>query len=450
MKILRHILIAASAALSLALLTRCGDPDIEIPAGDPTEDPGGTGNPGEPEKPVVNKEGSIPLLYINTGGKNIPKSDYIDATMRLLNPDGVYSNQLDETFTIEIHGRGNSTWGMPKKPYKIKLAKKNRLLGMSDNKHWVLLANYSDKSLLRNALAFRLSEAAGMAWAVRWRPVEVYINGSYQGVYQLAEHVRVGDERVELDVVGTSDNSGDAVTGGYFLWIDGRSRDESNGVGFRTPRGLPVTIEDPETPTAAQLNYIRKFMEQTELDLYNLPYRDLGKIIDIDSFIRYFFVQELGKNVDGNMRLSTYMWKPRNGKLGFPCVWDFDLAFGNCNYMHEVGATNAPDGWHIRNAIWFRQLFRQQEFCDRVAAMWNEFYPKLAGVETEMRQWAARMDDAQKRNFQRWTILNTHVWPNLVVKGSYQGELNYMLDFFMTRAAWMNTEIQAGRLRKLD
>ncbi len=398
---------------------------------------------------AIASAGRLPALYINTGNvskSSIPLNNYIDATMRLYNPDGLYSDQLDQTFTMQIHGRGNSTWGMPKKPYKIKLTDKTRLLGMSDSRHWVLLANYSDKSLLRNALAFKLSELAGMQWAVRSRPVDVYFNGTYEGLYQLAEHVRVGSERVELDLVGAADNTGSAVTGGYFLWIDEKALYNKGMTGFTTARGLPVVFEEPETLTTQQRSYIENFIKQTELDIYNLTFEQYSEIIDIDSFIRYFFVHELAKNVDGNMRLSTYMTKPRGGRLGFPCVWDFDIAFGNCDY--NTGYT----GWYIRDAIWFRQLFRNDKFVARVTELWRVFYPKLAEAEAEMRATARLMDDAQKRNFAKWPILGVYVWPNVNAgsRTTYQQELDYMLKFLNDRAAWMNTEILAGRHKKTN
>ncbi len=435
MKFLRHILVAVPALLALALFARCGyAPDVI-----------------EPDEKIdvtpLPTTGRIPVIHIDTGGvgkNSIPLDTYINGTMRIENPDGLYSDQRDVSFPMEIHGRGNSTWGMPKKPFKIKLAEKNRLLGMSRSRHWVLLANYSDKSLLRNALAFKLSALAGMEWAVRWRPVELYLNNAYEGVYQLAEHVRVDPERINLQTVGAADNSGDALTGGYLLWIDEKGLYSKGLPGFTTPRGMPVVFEDPEVLTDRQRTYIEDFVKQTELDIYSLTFEQYSEIIDVDSFIRYFFVHELGKDVDGNMRLSTYMWKPRGGKLGFPCVWDFDIAFGNCDYN---GSGNGPAGWHIRNAIWFRQLFRNEKFCARVAVMWREFYPKLAEAEAEMRAQARLMDEAQVRNFAKWNILNTKVWPNYVVKGTYQGELDYMLDFFTERAEWMNAEITAGRHR---
>lgn len=402
------------------------------------------------------KTGRIPVLTITTAGKKgIEKNNYISATMRVEDYDGLYSDVAVEDLALEIKGRGNSTWDMEKKPYKIKLAEKQRFMGMSDSKHWVLMANYSDKTLLRNNMAFELSRVAGMPWVPRYVPVEVVLNDKKQGVYMLTEHVRVASERVDIELAGPSDNSGDALTGGYFIWVDSkcRERDEDkknpeNTPGFRTPRGLPVNILGPEEPTTEQMAYITKHIKDAELAIYDTPYSEFSKILDIDSFIKYFFVEEITKDVDGDMRLSTYMCKPHKGvnggRLYFPCVWDFDIALGNCDYN---GSGNGPTGWHIRNSIWFRQLFRKDEFVKKVTEEWREFYPKLARVEVEIRKQAALIDDAQKRNFEVWRILDRHVWPNNVVLGSYDAELEYMIKFYNDRITWMNTEIEAGRHR---
>lgn len=392
----------------------------------------------------------IPKISISTGGKAIQRDTYVGANMRIEDPDLLYGTIEAEDFTLEIKGRGNSTWGLPKKPYKLKLSDKKRLLGMSNDKHWVLLANYSDKSLLRNELAFELSRIAGMHWTPRSRPVELYLNGSFQGQYMLTEHVRVAPERVNLEVVDPSVESGDPLTGGYFLWIDSRALDEKRLPGFRTKsKGLPVVFEDPEAPGAAQKKYVEDYFNAVEQAIYNRSFAEYSELIDIESCIQYFFVQEIAKNVDGDMRLSTYMWKPYKGKLGFPCVWDFDIAFGNCNYNPNG---NGPTGWHIRDCTWIRQLFRNQEFVDKATEEWRRLYPELTRVEPAMREWAELIDDAQKRNFEKWPILGKYVWPNLNAESrtTYRQELDYMLDFFNQRIRWMNTEIEAGRLRKTN
>ncbi len=397
---------------------------------------------------------NIPKLYITTeNGRAIPWPDktFINATLRIEDPDLKYGNVASQTIPMEIRGRGNSTWGNPdfvKKPYKMKFTEKARILGMSESRQWVLLANYSDKSLLRNALAFKLSEMAGLPWTPKWRPVEVYLNGDYRGLYQLAEEIRVGSERLEMDVVAPSASSGDAITGGYFLRIDNRPLERGESPTFRTSKGMPVSFLSPEAEeiTTAQVNYIKNYVITAESLVYGSPYADYSQWIDVRSFIYYFFINELAKNQDGRLDLSTYMWKPYMGKLGIACIWDFDIAFGNCDY-HGSGS-NGYTGWWIRDARWFEAMFKSQTFVNQVTAEWNEFYPKLPEAEAEIREWAYELENAINRNYVKFPTLNRQVWPNVVVLGNYQAELDYMLGFFENRAAWMNARIQAGDHRK--
>ncbi len=394
------------------------------------------------------KDGPIPVLRI-TSPAITSKENYVTGTMRIEDPGLRYADVASETVDIEIRGRGNSTWGMPKKPYKVKLARKQRLLGMSDNRHWCLMANYSDKTLLRNSLAFKISELAGMSWAVRWVPVEVYLNGGYQGQYMLTEQVRTGSDRIEMSVVGANDNSGDAVKGGYLFCIDEKDLwDNPPKAGFwhqkNATQSIPVAFDEPEEPTQAQIDYAKALFNEIDDAIYHKSFAEYSKVIDVESVINFFFVNELAKNPDGNMRLSTYLAKPRDGKAYFPCVWDFDISFGNCDYG-DAGGMWTPSGWWIRESVWMRQFFRNPDFCARVTEMWNELYPKLPQLEDDIRAWAAEIDDAQKRNFQKWNILGVKVWPNYVVMGSYKGEVDFLIDFIKKRAAWLNTEIMAGR-----
>lgn len=397
-----------------------------------------------PYKVKIAETRQIPVLWISTGGTAINKEFYMAATMRIDDPDLLYGKVESETVSMEIKGRGNTTWGAPKKPFKIKLDEKKRLLGMSEDKHWVLLANYSDKTLLRNVAAFEISRLLDMAWVPRTRPVELYLNGSYEGQYMLTEHIRVSPERADIDIVGPDDNSGTAVTGGYFLSIDQR---HSEPRWFDTAKGLSVCFLEPEYPTDAQYEWLKKYCQDAEDVLHGSGFADpqtgYRAWIDVRSFIQNFLVQEITKNVDGNMRLSTYMWKPYQGKLGFPCVWDFDRALGNCDYIDT-----SPEGWHIRNSRWYQRLFDDPVFKSELREMWRELYPRLPQVETTVRQWAGLMTEARKRNFTKWQILGVHVDPNVnaIQKTTYEAELEDMLDYFNKRIVWMNSRIEGWEL----
>jgi hypothetical protein len=141
-------------------------------------------------------DNGIAALYLNTNGIAIANREvYVTGTLKLV---GKFKDVLFDGNT-EVKGRGNSTWDMPKKPYRIKLDKKASLLGMPQNKNWVLLANYADKSLIRSELAFSLSRSIGRPFTVDSRYVELYLNGTYQGSYQLTQQVKEGAGLVDIE-----------------------------------------------------------------------------------------------------------------------------------------------------------------------------------------------------------------------------------------------------------
>ena len=173
---------------------------------------------------------------------------------------------------------------MPKKPYRIKLDEKAKLLGMSTDKNWALLANYSDKSLLRNVAAFEISRIVDMKWTPKSVSVEFYLNGTYQGVYCLTEQVRVSSERLDLDLVTDQDISGEALTGDYFMELDFHF---DEGARFKTDlKELPMMFKDPEEPTAEQFEYVKNFYNTAETVLYSENFKDAEdgyrKYIDVE------------------------------------------------------------------------------------------------------------------------------------------------------------------------
>ena len=385
---------------------------------------------------------NIPIIRITTENNApiVSKDDYINARITINDTEKLYSTSDIVNVLTEIRGRGNSTWGMPKKPYKLKLDKKTALLGMSTDKEWALLANYSDKALMRNYIIFELSQMLNMSWTPQARPVELYLNGTFQGAYTLTEQVKVSDERINITTVGSGDNAGDALTGGYFLEIDERY----DGVNFTTSKGLPIVFKEPKEPTTLQYNYVHQYFEQIESVLYSStftnPTTGYAAYIDVESFVANYIIQELSKNVDGNMRLSAFFTKERNGKLKFSNVWDFDLALGNADYFSSnIG--NGPTGFHIRNSRWYDRLFQDPAFVAKVKAEWARIYPQIYRLEVSARNYAAQISPAQSRNFQAWSILGKYVWPNVVWPPTYNEEVNYMIKFLNERANWMNQQI---------
>lgn len=392
---------------------------------------------------------TVPVLRIRTefSAPVVSKDEYLNATYTLEDKDGTYGPK-SLSGNLQIRGRGNSTWGNPKKPYKLKLEEKTELLGMPGNKDWALMANYSDKSLLRNRTAMKLSEICGMSWTPKMVSVEVYLNSEYLGVYDLCEHKEVAKNKVNIDIVKDTDNSGEAVTGGYYFEME-QNVDEP--VCWWTWKGVPMMFISPQYPTSEQQEYVKDYFYRFEQALFGNEFSSATKgyanYIDVDSFVNYFIIQELSKNVDGNLRKSTFMTKERGGKLEMYHVWDFDLAFGNADYF-DGGVGNGPNNWWIKSygcqgyhTGWYWRLFQDSGFVTKVKLRWKELKPQLDLVPEYIDFWAAELQDAPTRNFNKWKILNQYVWPNVKVPGSYKGEVEYLKEFYTQRLNWINENI---------
>lgn len=382
--------------------------------------------------------GAIPVLHLTTDDRKdvTSKEVYQTGTIKITNPDRTFWATEEWSATMNIRGRGNSTWGMPKKPYKVKLNSKERLFDMSNDKEWCLLANYCDKSLVRNLTAMELSRRIGFKWTPQMVPVEVYLNGRYDGVYNFCEHKKVSPERVNI-------NTG----AGDILFELESNLDEP--VSWNTEHGAPVMFSEPSEPTAEQEAFAKKFFKDFETALWANQFTTVyDKYIDKKSFIDYFIIQELTKNVDGNLRKSTFLTLPKNGKLEMYFVWDFDISMGNCDYYGD--GLKTWEGWWIKDQGmwgryhgWFYHLFMDKNFVSEVKARWKELYPQFTTMPEWIEKQAEILGDAAGRNFSRWKILNTYVWPNAKVTGSYQGEVDWLLENYTKRLDWLNNKINS-------
>ena len=388
---------------------------------------------------VIPSNFRIPTVHISTeGGKTIDsKEDYVKASFRFEDPSRFYSDEETVEVTGKIRGRGNSTWGMPKKPYRIKLDEKVDLFGSPGDKDWILLANYSDKTLLRNIMAMEISRVCGMAWTPRMLSVDVYLNQEYIGVYTFCDHKEVAKDRVNIEVAAETD-----IEGGYYLEIE-EAMDEP--VCFKTVWDTPVMFHEPEYPTEAQLRYVREWFNGFEHALervqgqHDYAYRSY---IDIPSFINYYIIQEITKNPDGNVRKSTYLTKEKGKPLEMYHVWDFDITLGNCDYTNF----EKPEGWQMRYVKWYNQLFFDPDFKKAVVDRWNELYPTLqTQVLAFLDRQYALMAGAESRNFDRWQILGVKVWPNYYAFPTYEQEYDFLKDFYADRLAWLNGMINSDQ-----
>lgn len=377
-------------------------------------------------------------IYTDGGAAIVSKTDYVTGRIVIDDPERRYSEMEHYEGTMKIRGRGNSTWNMPKKPYRIKLDKKVSIFGIPEDKDWVLLANYADKTLLRNAVAMRISDICGMSWTPAIYQVEVYLNDEYQGCYAFSEHKKVSASRVQLSSEGN------------YLEIEAGIDEPA---WFRTGMNILIQFKEPENPDEGRISSVKGFLDAFEECLLTEgrgdPATGYPSRIDIPSFINQYIIQELTKNIDADLFKSQFLTLEPGGLLTFPHVWDFDLAIGNCDYFSgHPGMDNSYRGWYIRNYSqegrntgWYWYLFKDPAFVAAVKARWKELYPALEALGEDIPAMASRLSGAAHRNFDRWDILGTYVWPNVMVLGDYMAEVKYLQEFYQNRLRWMDSEI---------
>lgn len=388
----------------------------------------------------VNQAG-IPVVRLTTDS-GLPirsKSEYVGGLFEL-EETGSWFEPL--SMRMEVRGRGNSSWDMfDKKPYKIKLEEKAGLCGMHADRQWCLIANYSDKTLLRNSLAMEMSRIVGFDWTPGIAHVELYINGAYRGIYDLMENRRVCGHRVDIDI----------ENGDCYLEI-GENLDEPVWW-FTSAYSLPMEFKDPQLPDDELYNKTVGFFESFVKALSGSDFKDPDKgyaaYIDVDSFIRYFIVEEGAKDWDGDFRRSVFFTLKKDGKLSIPHVWDFDIAFGNC-FDGDLGDPLSPEGWYIRNFYhrdggqdqgpMFR-LFQDPAFRTRARKLWDKAYPELRRLPDFIDGQVAQLGSAVDRNFKQWPILGRYVWPNPIVFPTYEEEIDYLKDYISKRIDWIDANL---------
>lgn len=404
----------------------------QLPAAVVAEVPGaGAAAPAAPDpQPAVEPVVPLPRLNITTVGAApiLDRETYVPGAMTL-DPNGTTATALSGT--LEIRGRGNSTWLMPKKPYRLKLTKAAPLLGMPANRHWALLANWFDDAKQRNALAFELGEATRLAWTPKVRWVEVVLNGAPIGLYQLAEHVRLDPTRVNIDAMKAADVSGAAVTGGYLLERDERL-DLDTEQGFRTAaKNQPIAVKEPENAQPEQLAYIRGYVDDFEAALFSASFTDpdtgYARFIDVDSFVDWYLVSEFTRNHDA-WTASVFLHKPRGGRLTLGPLWDFDLSMGGA-LLRWGWESGPPEGWWARTeSPWFTRLFDDPAFSAAVAERWAQLRPVIAGLPASVDTRAAALSSAIRADALVWNY----------EEDTRARDVADLQDWLARRTAWMD------------
>ena len=369
---------------------------------------------------------NLPTVIINTENAQeiVSKENEISSNVYIISENGT---KLLSTSETGVRGRGNASWDQfPKKPYRLKFKSKQSPLGApASAKKWTLISNYSDKSLMRNILAFEASRRFGQAYTPYCHPVDVIVNGEYRGCYQLCDQVEAAEGRVP-------------AKDGYLIEIDAYAWKEVSA--FWSWKGTPVTIKHPDEDdiTDAQRNHIESFFNQMETAAlgsdFTDPEKGYRKYLDLESFLRNLLVGDFCGNTD--LLWSVYMYKDAaDGKLYTGPTWDHDLSFDNDYRSHPINNNNdfifltvpSPASDAVREMT--RKIVKEDPQAKQMLAeLWTEAYENgsLKTLPDYLDRTYLLLQESQELNFKRWKILNQQVHMNFQALGSYEEEVQFV------------------------
>ena len=365
---------------------------------------------------------AIPELTITTTDPSIaeiPSKDYYLEGTLAVNGRGGYEDYTGKT---EVKGRGNSTWGYPKKPYRLKLNKKAEICGLGKAKNYVLLANHLDPTLMLNSVAFKIGRLLELPFTNHAIPVDVVLNGIYKGSYLLTEQIEVKENRVDLD----ENNS--------VMWeLDSYWDDEPK---FKsTAFNLPVMVKDPDL-TTEQFEYWKKDFNAftTQFAKEPLEGNSYVDMIDIESVAKFLITFNLVHNMEINHPKSVFLHKEGNGKYVMGPIWDFDWAYDYEGTSNHFGRYNTPLFSSSMNGVGtaFFQRFLQDS---RVKAIykrtWQDFKNnKLDALLQYVDDYAVMLKPSVERNSELWE--NTR---------SFDTKVKELKTWLRNRADYIDSEV---------
>lgn len=420
-------------------------------------------------------ESNLPIVVINTFGVCVADDPKISASMGIIYNGEGEINHIEDPFNdyngnIGIETRGHSTQMFPKKSYGFETRDNIgqnldvSLLNLPADNDWILYAPYTDKSMLRNVISFDIGRKMGDSYCSRAVYCELVLNNDYKGVYVLMEKIKKGEKRVDIATLKPDEVYGDDLTGGYILAVDWRDNDFTYNVdGWLSnpvpayPNAMDITFQfyypKVDEIAEAQRNYIKSYITSAEKALIGQYFTNslsgYQKYFDVPSFVDLMLLNEITKEVD-KYRLSQYFFKEKDsdgGKLHAGPAWDFNLGYGNVDYWSPgIDYT----GWVYTNVqpydysimYWWKRLMEDSYFRDLARTRWLD----LRQNELSDLRLNSVIDSAlniinvpKNRNYERWPILGTYVWPNFDWQyNTYQDEVTYFKNFLFNRVHWMD------------
>lgn len=356
---------------------------------------------------IKDRDNEIPAKF-QIWGKDSPESDILELTIR---------------------GRGNSSWTqMPKHSFKLEFKKKQALLGMSKDKDWALIANYADKTLIKNYLAYHLANKIGMEYTPKCKFVELYLNDNYEGVYLITETIKASKYRVNIP----------STSNAYIVEFDQKYRKNEQVIFSNVlTDGKPFRIHHPKNISEESEKKLSKHIQDFETFLTSASSATLDEIeswINTNEFIKHFWIQEFSKNPDANFYTSVYFTWVEGAPIQMGPVWDFDLAFGG--HYNEDAANH--EGWRTKNGYWNKLLFENTDLENETFKYWENHREIFKTTLTEIDSLRTLLRPAAKNNFKRWDILKEEgKWISKAVS-DYNEAIDNLKDWIEKRQIWID------------
>ena len=334
-----------------------------------------------------------------------------------------------EVYELTVRGRGNSSFKMPKYGLKLEFKDKVKLFGMPKNRDWALIANYGDKTHLRNYMMTRLSEWLGAKYTPRMQFVELYLNRKYMGLYLLSESIKVAKNRVNIEENDTT-----------FL-VEKEDSKKFDPPYVQSDNGYYYHIKSPKNPSPETeellLDHIKAF-ENFAMRPYRYNSDEIVEWIDLDDYLLFYWVHEYSKNEDGNFARSVHFTWKKGEPIHFGPLWDFDLAFGNASREQN----KAPEEWYIRRYR-LNYYILQNSLVDSAAVVfWKEHRETFKALIDSVPLYRSIIDKAIENEYRRWPVMqNTENWALKDPYDSYDEAVETMIEWMKKRYQWIDKEI---------
>lgn len=341
-----------------------------------------------------------------------------------------------EIMELTIRGRGNTSWNMPKKSYKIEFVDKQPILGMPKDRDWALVSNYADKSLMKNYLMYHLSVKLESYYAPRCEFVEFFLNGKYLGVYLLTETIKIAKNRVNIPEDEKS----------YIVEFDGKYNKGEQVFFFYAIKndsvGRAFRVHAPKNADTETLKKIETYIKDFENYLKRIDSKEDNRLeqwINVDEYIKHYWIQEFSKNHDAVFYTSVFFSWEKDDVLKMGPVWDFDLSLGE----HDNEYVNKTRKWLIRDSYWNEFVFKDPKMSEKRKWFWKNKKNDFQTVIDMVDSIGILLKDAASNNFKKWDVLQSTKYAyHQHSYSTYKDAVEDLKNWIRERIEWIDENIE--------